>query len=189
MSDWIDRDGFRANVGIVLMNQSGQLWLGRRPGGRGWQFPQGGMRRGEAAEESLFRELQEEIGLVEKDVRIVAQTRRWLRYRLPARYQRKDSKPRCIGQKQRWFLLEMRAEDSAIRFDTTSEPEFDSWRWVDFWQPVREVIYFKRPVYARALHELGGSAFPEGLPDYPPWWRRDVRAVQAAADDSAVAGE
>ena len=189
MSDWIDRDGFRANVGIVLMNQSGQLWLGRRPGGRGWQFPQGGMRRGESAEESLFRELQEEIGLVEKDVRIVAQTRRWLRYRLPARYQRKDSKPRCIGQKQRWFLLDLRAQDSAIRFDTTSEPEFDSWRWVDFWQPVREVIYFKRPVYARALHELGGSAFPEGLPDYPSWWRRNVRAVQAAADDSAVAGE
>ena len=61
--DVIDRDGFRANVGIVLMDPAGQLFLGRRTGGKGWQFPQGGMRRGETAEESLFRELREEIGL------------------------------------------------------------------------------------------------------------------------------
>jgi putative (di)nucleoside polyphosphate hydrolase len=188
MTDLIDRDGFRANVGIVLMNGTGQLFLGRRPGGRGWQFPQGGMLRGEGAEDSLFRELKEEIGLRQKDVRVLAQTRRWLRYRLPARYQRKDSQPRCVGQKQRWFLLEFRAEDSAIRFDTTSEPEFDSWRWVDFWQPVREVIYFKRPVYTRALHELGTIAFPDGLPSYPAWWRHEERPARAAAESSTAGG-
>jgi putative (di)nucleoside polyphosphate hydrolase len=189
MSDWIDRDGFRANVGIVLMNATGQLWLGRRPGGRGWQFPQGGMRRGEGAEDSLFRELQEETGLRQQDVRVLAQTRRWLRYRLPTRYQRKDSQPRCVGQKQHWFLLEFCADESAIRFDTTSEPEFDSWRWVDFWQPVREVIYFKRPVYARALHELGAIVYPNGLPSYPPWWRRNGRAALAAAEPAPAVGE
>ncbi|HLQ13811.1 MAG TPA: RNA pyrophosphohydrolase, partial [Steroidobacteraceae bacterium] len=151
----IDRDGFRANVGIVLMHDDGRLFIGRRTGGKGWQFPQGGVRRGESAEESLFRELNEEIGLSREDVRIVAQTRRWLRYRLPARFVRRDSKPLCIGQKQRWYLLRLRHAEPHFRFDLTGEPEFDRWRWVDFWQPIREVIYFKRGVYTRALHELG----------------------------------
>ncbi len=171
MNDLIDRDGFRANVGIVLMGGGDRLFLGRRAGGRGWQFPQGGIRPGEHAEQSLYRELREEIGLEAGDVTILGATERWLRYRLPPRYVRRDARPRCIGQKQRWFLLRLRREDACIRFDLTGEPEFDRGRWVDFWQPVREVIYFKRPVYSRALHELGRHAFPAGLPPYPSWWQ------------------
>ena len=181
MGDVIDRDGFRANVGIVLMHDDGRLFIGRRSGGRGWQFPQGGMQRGEKAEESLFRELNEEIGLSEDDVEVVGQTRHWLRYRLPSRYQRRDSKPRCIGQKQRWFLLRLKKPDPQFRFDTTGSPEFDRWRWVDYWQPVREVIYFKRTVYTRALHELGTQVFPAGLPEYPDWWHEGP-AVDADSD-------
>jgi len=99
-----------------------------------------------------------------------ARTGGWLRYRLPQRYVRRECRPLCIGQKQRWFLLRMQAQESALRFDSTDEPEFDRWKWVDYWQPIREVIYFKRPVYTRALHELGRSAFPQGLPAYPSWW-------------------
>ena len=171
MNDLIDRDGFRANVGIVLMGGNGSLFLGRRAGGRGWQFPQGGIRPGEDSEQSLYRELREEIGLEPGDVSIVARTECWLRYRLPARYVRRNGRPVCVGQKQRWFLLRLECEDARIRFDLTSEPEFDRGRWVDFWQPVREVIYFKRPVYTRALHELGRHAFPQGLPPYPAWWQ------------------
>src|SRR5258706_11700435 len=102
MADMIDRDGFRVNVGFVLMHADGRLFIGRRTGGKGWQFPQGGVRRGETAEESLFRELNEEIGLSSEDVRIVAQTRRWLRYRLPARFVRRDSKPLRVAAKARW---------------------------------------------------------------------------------------
>ena len=171
MADVIDRDGFRANVGIVLMHDDGRLFLGRRAGGRGWQFPQGGMQRGEAAEQSLYRELREEIGLTPEDVEIVTSTERWLRYRLPSRYVRQNAEPLCLGQKQRWYLLRLRRPDTQFRFDCTEQPEFDRWRWVDFWQPIREVIYFKRPVYTRALHELGQRAFPDGLPPYPTWWR------------------
>jgi putative (di)nucleoside polyphosphate hydrolase len=186
MSDLIDRDGFRANVGIVLMHGDGRVFLGRRSGGRGWQFPQGGMRSGEDAEGSLFRELLEETGLQPGDVRLLAQTRHWLRYRLPKRYVRPLQQPLCVGQKQRWFLLQMQTEDSAIRFDRTDQPpEFDRWRWVDFWQPVREVIYFKRPVYTRALHELGEAAYPGGLPAYPPWWRRNDAPVGGVAGTAA----
>jgi putative (di)nucleoside polyphosphate hydrolase len=175
MSDVIDRDGFRANVGIVLMADTGKLFLGRRTGGKGWQFPQGGMRQGESPEESLFRELREEVGLTASDVNLLGATTRWLRYRLPARYVRREQRPLCLGQKQRWFLLSLKSDEKDIRFDTTGEPEFDRWRWVDYWQPVKEVIYFKRPVYVRALHELAPLARPEGLPPYPAWWARHAR--------------
>jgi putative (di)nucleoside polyphosphate hydrolase len=181
MSDVIDRDGFRANVGIVLMGGDGQLFLGRRTGGKGWQFPQGGMLRGESAEESLFRELREEIGLFPADVQLLGSTESWLRYRLPARYVRREQRPLCLGQKQRWFLLKLATDEAGIRFDATAEPEFDRWRWVDYWQPVKEVIYFKRPVYVKALHELAPLACPEGLPPYPGWWQRHARPRKAQA--------
>jgi putative (di)nucleoside polyphosphate hydrolase len=187
MSDVIDRDGFRANVGIVLMGEDGKLFLGRRTGGKGWQFPQGGMRRGESAEESLFRELHEEVGLKPSDVRLLGVTSRWLRYRLPARYVRREQRPLCLGQKQRWFLLRLATDELGIRFDLTGEPEFDRWRWVDYWQPVKEVIYFKRPVYVRALHELGIFARPQGLPPYPAWWPSHTRARVGATQSTPAA--
>jgi putative (di)nucleoside polyphosphate hydrolase len=180
MGDVIDRDGFRANVGIVLMQDAGQVFVGRRSGGKGWQFPQGGMRRGESTEDALFRELTEEIGLTREDVAIIGQTSRWLRYRLPARFVRATT-PRCVGQKQRWFLLRLRSAAAPFRFDVTAEPEFDRWRWVDYWQPIREVIYFKRTVYTQALHELGRLAFPEGLPPYPGWWHPPATGDQATS--------
>jgi putative (di)nucleoside polyphosphate hydrolase len=183
--DQIDQDGFRANVGIILMHDDGRLFLGRRIGNRGWQFPQGGVRRGEPVEEALFRELKEEIGLDPGQVAVAASTRHWLRYRLPARYVRRDQSPLCIGQKQRWYLLRLRSADEPhFRFDHTAEPEFDEWRWANFWDPVREVIPFKRPVYLKALHELGSSAFPGGLPPYPQWW---AAAVPAPAPASGAA--
>jgi putative (di)nucleoside polyphosphate hydrolase len=178
MNDVIDAQGFRANVGMVLMGRDGRLFIARRAGGRGWQFPQGGVRHGEAAEESLFRELREEIGLEQTDVTVLGSTRHWLRYRLPSCYVRRNARPLCLGQKQRWYLLRLQRDDAPFRFDVTAEPEFDRWRWVDYWQPIREVIYFKRPVYTRALHELAQLAFPAGLPPYPNWWR-DARAAVA----------
>jgi len=189
MSDVIDSDGFRANVGIVLMRGAGDVFLGRRSGGRGWQFPQGGLRRGENFEQALFRELHEEIGLLSKDVEIVGRTTRWLRYRLPSRYVRRNQRPVCIGQKQRWFLLRLANTEAVFDFASTSEPEFDQWRWVDYWEPVREVIYFKRVVYTRALTELAPMAFPDGLPAHPDWWAevtgpngKSTRRVAAPVD-------
>ncbi len=181
MTDVIDSEGFRANVGIVLMRDAGQVFLGRRFRGRGWQFPQGGMRRGEQLEESLYRELHEEVGLSSNDVEVLGSTSSWLRYRLPARYIRRNRRPLCIGQKQRWFLLRVKSEDVRFAFDSTSEPEFDQWRWSDYWEPVREVIYFKRPVYQRALTELASFAFPAGVPAYPSWWENITTSAGQAA--------
>ena len=76
MSDQIDAEGFRTNVGIVLMRGNGQVFLGRRTGGRGWQFPQGGVRHGEEPEQAVYRELQEEVGLTAEDVSLLGQHHR-----------------------------------------------------------------------------------------------------------------
>ena len=176
-TDYIDSEGFRANVGIILANTDRRLLLAGRIGSKGWQFPQGGVIRGESAEEAMFRELHEEVGLRACDVEVLGSTRDWLRYRLPARYLRRGSKPLCIGQKQRWFMLRLACSDTRVRVDHSADPEFDRWRWVDFWKPVNEVIYFKRRVYAQALHELGPHVYPEGLPPRPRWWPRRWHAV------------
>ena len=174
MTDFIDAQGFRANVGIILIRDDQQVFVGGRPGGRGWQFPQGGIAQGEQPEDALFRELQEEVGLEARDVEVVASTSGWLRYRLPKNYQRHTGKVTCIGQKQRWFMLRFIGSDDRFRFDTTMEqPEFDRWRWTDYWSPVRDVIYFKRSVYARALDELGKYAFKAGPPPVPEWWQEE----------------
>jgi putative (di)nucleoside polyphosphate hydrolase len=170
MTDFIDAEGFRANVGIILCNAQARVLLAGRAGRRGWQFPQGGVHPGESPEAAMYRELEEEVGLREQHVCVVGQTQDWLRYRLPPRYIRRNSLPRCIGQKQLWFLLRLTADDSAVRLDASERPEFDRWRWVDYWRPVKEVIYFKRPVYVRALQELAPALFPEGPPATPGWW-------------------
>ncbi len=176
-NDHIDSDGFRANVGIILSNDHGKLLLAGRIGSKGWQFPQGGMQEGESAEEAMYRELHEEVGLPESDVEVLGSTNDWLRYRLPEKFVRRGSKPLCIGQKQRWFILRLDGPDECVRVDRSDTPEFDRWRWVEFWRPVNEVIYFKRRVYARALHELGPHVYPDGLPPRPRWWPKRWRAV------------
>ena len=150
----IDPDGYRANVGIILTNRSGEVLWARRVGQNAWQFPQGGILRHETPEQAVYRELNEEIGLIRSDVEVIGCTRGWLRYRLPRRLVRYDRKPVCIGQKQRWFLLRLVGEESNVRLDTTATPEFDAWRWVSYWQPLDEIVFFKRKVYERALREL-----------------------------------
>ena len=151
----IDSDGFRANVGIVLANDRGQVLWARRVGGRdAWQFPQGGINPGESPEQALYRELHEEVGLSSDAVEVLGATRGWLRYRLPKRFIRKGQSPVCIGQKQKWFLLRMLADDAAVQLDLNDKPEFDHWQWVSYWYPLNQVISFKREVYRRAMKEL-----------------------------------
>jgi len=150
----IDSEGYRANVGIILCNPLGRLFWARRIGEQAWQFPQGGIRHNESPEQALYRELAEEIGLGREDVELIGSTRDWLRYRLPENLIRYNSKPVCIGQKQRWFLLHLLGNDSKVRLNASDVPEFDCWRWVTPNEPIREVVPFKRQVYRRALDEL-----------------------------------
>ena len=150
----IDSEGFRPNVGIILANDIGQVLWAKRIGHNAWQFPQGGIQLGESPEQALFRELREEVGLLPEHVEIVAQTKGWLRYRLPQRLVRTHSQPLCIGQKQKWFLLRLISNEQRVRMDLTGKPEFDGWRWVSYWYPLGQVVTFKREVYRRALKEL-----------------------------------
>jgi putative (di)nucleoside polyphosphate hydrolase len=168
----IDSQGFRANVGIILCNREGRLLWARRYGQSSWQFPQGGIKRHESAEQALFRELYEEVGLLPEQVEIVASTRGWLRYRLPRRYIRFQNRPVCIGQKQRWFLLRLLAEDEAVRLDLSDKPEFEEWRWVSYWHPLEEIVFFKRRVYEKALQELEHCLSPDENKNVPLEARR-----------------
>jgi len=140
----IDREGYRHNVGIILINRRGKLFWARRIGEDSWQFPQGGIRAHETPEQALFRELAEEVGLSPEDVEVIGWTQDWLRYRLPKRFVHRRRKPLCIGQKQRWFLLKLISHEERVRLDASEKPEFDHWRWVDHEAPVNEVVSFRR---------------------------------------------
>ena len=150
----LDRDGFRPNVGIILVNQKNQVFWGKRLRSHSWQFPQGGIDRGENPEQAMFRELHEEVGLLPDHVRILARTRDWLRYEVPDRYIRRDARGHYKGQKQIWFLLQLVAQDWQLNLRATDHPEFDAWRWNDYWVPLDVVVEFKRGVYEMALTEL-----------------------------------
>ena len=150
----LDRDGFRPNVGIILLNSKNQVFWGKRIRTHSWQFPQGGINHGETPEQAMYRELHEEVGLSPNHVRVVARTRDWLRYEVPTHFIRRDARGHYKGQKQIWFLLQLTGRDSDMNLRATDHPEFDAWRWNEYWIPLDVVIEFKRDVYQMALTEL-----------------------------------
>jgi len=157
----IDENGYRLNVGIIICNSDNMLFWGRRIGQNSWQFPQGGMSAYESCEQTLIRELHEETGLEKDDVEILSQLTDWVSYDLPDNLIRRYKRPVCIGQKQKWFLVRLTSEESRICLNRTGYPEFDDWKWIDYWKPLDEVIFFKREVYQKALEEFSpiiGSA-------------------------------
>ncbi|MDN7124401.1 RNA pyrophosphohydrolase [Pseudidiomarina terrestris] len=156
----IDAEGFRANVGIIICNDQGQVFWARRYGQHSWQFPQGGIDDGETPEQTMYRELWEEVGLKPDQVEIVYTSRHWFRYRLPKRLVRREQRPTCIGQKQKWFLLRLTCKEQDVNVLCSSHPEFDDWRWVSYWYPVRQVVSFKKDVYRRVMKEFAPIVMP-----------------------------
>ncbi|MGY0399708.1 MAG: RNA pyrophosphohydrolase [Ostreibacterium sp.] len=150
----IDEKGYRSNIGMIIINEENKVFWGRRIGQKSWQFPQGGIDENESLLEAMYRELWEETGLKPEYIEIVSQTNNWLSYDLPKRYRRKNTLPLCVGQKQHWFMLRLLVEDDKIDLTCSEKAEFDAFRWVDYWYPIRKVIYFKREVYRYALDEL-----------------------------------
>ena len=150
----LDKDGYRPNVGIILLNHRNEVFWGKRVRQHSWQFPQGGIKHGETPEQAMFRELEEEVGLKAHHVKILGRTRNWLRYEVPTQWIRREWRGSYKGQKQIWFLLRLIARDSDLSLRASQHPEFDAWRWNEYWVPLDTVIEFKRDVYAQALNEL-----------------------------------
>src|SRR5512138_661303 len=161
----LDKEGYRPNVGIILANQKDEVFWGKRIHQHAWQFPQGGIQHGETPLQAMFRELEEEIGLAREHVRILGRTREWLRYEVPEKWARRarDTNGGAYrGQKQIWYLLRMVGRDCDVKLRASGHPEFDAWRWHDYWVPLEAVIDFKREVYRLGLEQL--AAYLEVAP-------------------------
>lgn len=157
----LDREGYRPNVGIILLNRDNKVFWGKRIREHSWQFPQGGIKPGESPETAMYRELLEEIGLLPQHVKILGRTRDWWRYNVPQHWMKREFRGSYRGQKQIWFLLRLIGQDSDICLRASNQPEFDGWRWHEYWATIDEVIEFKQYVYEGALTEL--SRFVVGL--------------------------
>ena len=150
----LDKEGYRPNVGIILTNHRNEVFWGKRVREHAWQFPQGGIKPGESPEAAMYRELMEEVGLLPHHVKILGRTRDWLRYDVPSNWVRREWRSSFRGQKQIWFLLRLIGRESDLSLRATDHPEFDAWRWHDYWAPAIEVVDFKQNVYNNALQEL-----------------------------------
>ncbi|CAM5781708.1 RNA pyrophosphohydrolase [Castellaniella caeni] len=181
----LDREGYRPNVGIILVNQKNEVFWGKRIREHAWQFPQGGIKHGETPVQAMYRELHEETGLRAEHVRILGRTRDWLRYTVPEHYVRRELRGHYKGQKQIWFLLRMVGRDTDVSLRASDTPEFDAWRWNAYWVPLEAVIEFKREVYTLALNELSGLLFRHGR-ENRYLRHRGVRASGQAAQNPAT---
>lgn len=143
---------YRKNVGIMVINGAGQVWVGRRADRHrdAWQMPQGGVDDGEDVRAAAFRELEEEIGVPQDLVELVAETDGWLSYDLPADLVPKFWGGKYRGQEQKWYLLRFVGRDDQINI-ATEHPEFIEWRWTNAATLVDEVVPFKRDVYAQVV--------------------------------------
>jgi putative (di)nucleoside polyphosphate hydrolase len=135
------------------VNRLGQVWVGRRKDTPdAWQMPQGGIDPGESPVEAALRELEEEIGTA--NARVVAETRDWLSYDLPAEIVPNIWGGKYRGQTQKWFVLEYLGEDAEIAPTRVKHPEFDAWRWVALDELPGLAVSFKRDIYQSLVAEF-----------------------------------
>ncbi len=143
---------YRRNVGIMVVNTDGLVWVGQRKDRYqdAWQMPQGGVDKGEDARAAALRELEEETGITADLVDVVAETEGWLPYELPADLIPQLWKGRFRGQEQKWFLLRFGGSDDQINI-ATEEPEFAAWKWMTPAELPDAIVPFKRDVYVQVL--------------------------------------
>ena len=151
----IDANGYRANVGIIISNEEGQvLWMRRVGGADAWQFPQGGIDHNEKPRDAAIRELYEEVGIKSNEIKEIAISDKWYKYDLPEGTIKKNFfNNRFKGQKQKWFMFEL-IKEAKIDFTIDINPEFDEFIWCSYWYPLSIIVEFKKEVYRSVLNEF-----------------------------------
>jgi putative (di)nucleoside polyphosphate hydrolase len=147
---------YRPNVAIIILNSEGKALWCRRKNHDGWQFPQGGIDKGETPLDAAYRETKEEVGLDKSDIRILKESTEWIRYqvtekRRPSYFSKNRG---FVGQTQKWFLAELIAEEKNINLNSSRPIEFDKWMWVNYWYPLGASVPFKKSAYRKALTDL-----------------------------------
>lgn len=151
---------YRPCVGLMILNQSGLVWIGRRVDARTqgsvgswWQMPQGGIDDGETPEAAALREMREETGM--RNGRIIGESARWYPYDLPANLQSRVWGGKYRGQTQKWFAIRFTGSDSEIDISPAEhEAEFADWRWAPVGEVLQLIVPFKRDVYAAVIDEF-----------------------------------
>ena len=159
-----DKKDYRRNVGVIVFNPHGQVWLGHRFGETGpncWQFPQGGMDKGEKAKAAAKRELFEETGLIAENMDYLGKHKGWLYYDLPAEvFARRKKLNRYKGQRQKWFAYRYYGDGSDVDLKAHGEQEFSDWKWADLNSVADTVVPFKRDVYEQLIITFSPFAKP-----------------------------
>jgi putative (di)nucleoside polyphosphate hydrolase len=152
---------YRPCVGIVVFNAGGKVWLGERLGTAApynWQFPQGGMDKGEQALTAAKRELEEETGI--RSVTLLSQTPDWILYDFPPEIMESGAGRGFRGQKQIWFAFRFVGKDDEINLTAHAPAEFSSWRWADLHEAIETVVPFKRSVYEQVAKAFAAWRSP-----------------------------
>lgn len=148
------KEGYRPNVAMVVLNSKNKVLICRRTNTKTWQFPQGGVDNNENLEKAMYRELLEEVGLRKDDVQYIGESDDTIIYDIPKTIRSKVLGGKFKGQEQKWFLLRIKNDEHEIRLDYEAFPEFDTFEWVSFWQPIDRIVDFKKEAYRKALSEL-----------------------------------
>ena len=150
------KSDYRPAVGVVIFNDEGKVFLGRRRNQRGfwvWQFPQGGIDKGETPKQAAYRELYEETGIEKSRVEMLGKTQDWLYYDLP-----KERQKRWRGQRQKWFAVRFTGKKKHIDLGVETPPEFSSYEWGTLDDAYHLIVPFKRKVYKHVVKEFKSFA-------------------------------
>jgi len=146
---------YRNGVGIMMLNCDKKIFVGKRIDNNSdaWQMPQGGIDAGEDEDEAMYRELKEETGVIEKNVKFLKKSQDYFYYNLPYNLQKKFWGGKFLGQKQRWYLLEFIGDEGSINIKTP-DPEFSEWKWVEAKNIIDSIVGFKRKMYEEVIEEF-----------------------------------
>ena len=158
-----EESNYRLNVGLIIVNTYGKVLICKRKNSNQWQFPQGGIDKGESPIEAAKREIFEEVGIKPSKIKVLGKIKDWVKYEIPKELAKKSFKKKgIVGQKQKWFIFKIKSE-ACISFVNDPDNEFDDFAWVSYWRPIALVISFKKEVYRNVLAELLPIYFNEFL--------------------------